>query len=157
VDCVIEEAELRQVLVDAHYYPDEINQVVKNDLAARRIRTFLPPSDMVKAVKKGLIDVNDAANQLQCRGYTYDDMVVELLLKLGRQVTTVRRREARRQGADCSSCRRWAPTSGSTGRLLRPNVLKYLQCLNAEFLPVPPYRSASKARCRRFRSRAISP
>jgi hypothetical protein len=136
-DCVIEEPELRQALTEQHYTADESDWVVKTELAKRRVRTFLPAADMVKAIKKGLLDINDAANSLQCRGYTYDDMVVELLLKLEDKLPPCDDVKLEEK-AMIQLLQALGTSLGISGKFLRPNVLKYLQCLNAEYLLLPP-------------------
>ncbi len=136
-DCVIDEQELRADLAGEHYTQAEQDWVVKVELARRRIRVFLPTTDMVKAIKLGLLDVNDAANQLQCRGYTYDDMIVELLLKLQDKLPPcddVKLEEKAMIGL----LQALGANIGISGKLLRPNVLKYLQCLDLTKFLVPP-------------------
>lgn len=136
-DCVIDEAELRADLAGEHYTQSEQDWVVKVELARRRIRTFLPTTDMVKAIKAGLIDVNDAMNQLQCRGWTYDDAIVELLLKLQDKLPPcddVKLEEKAMIGL----LQAFGSNIGISGKLLRPNVLKYLQCLSFDKFLLPP-------------------
>lgn len=143
-DCVIDEAELRQDLAGEHYTQAEQDWVVKVELARRRIRTFLPINKMVKAIKLGLLDVNDAANSLQCRGYTYDDMVVDLLLELQDKLPPCDD-VALDEKAMIQLLQALGSNIGISGKLLRPNVLKYLQCLDLTKFLVPPIVSISSS------------
>lgn len=136
-DCVIDEIELRTALSEEHYTPEEQDWVVKVELARRRIRTFLPSTDVIKGVKKGLIDINDAANQLQCRGWTYDDTVLELILRLEDKLPPCEDVKLQEK-AMIGLLQALGSNIGVSGKLLRPNVLKYLQCLDLGYFLVPP-------------------
>lgn len=137
VDCVLEEAEIRQTLVDARYTQAEMDQAVRNDLAARRTRQFLPTTDMFKAVKKGLLGVDDAVTALQCRGWTYDDALVEALLRLEPELPACDDVKLEKK-ALIELLQALGGAAGISGKLLKPNVLKYLQCLNLTNLLIPP-------------------
>lgn len=137
VDCVIEEAEIRTILTGAKYTQQEMDQAVLNDLAARRTRQFLPTTDMFKAVKHGLLDVNDAVTALQCRGWTYDDAIVEAILRLEDKLPACEDVKLEEK-ALIGLMQALGASAGISGKLLKPNILKYLQCLNLTNLLLPP-------------------
>lgn len=137
VDCVISEQELRGVLSEVKYSQEEADQAIKNDLVARRQRTFLPTSDMFKAVHLGLMDLNDAINSLQCRGWTYDDAVTEAALRLQEKLPECESVKLK-DSATISLLQALGSAAGISGKLLSANVLKYLQCLNLQNLLLPP-------------------
>jgi hypothetical protein len=136
-DCVTEEVDLRQALGGEHYTAQEIDWVVKVELAKRQIRTFMPPADMFKACADGLMDVNDAITSLQCRGFTYADAVTEASLRLKPHLPACD--DVKLQSKALIAILQAAgAAAGVNGKLLKGQLLKYLQCLNAEFLLIPP-------------------
>lgn len=137
VDCVIDELELRQTLADAHYTQQEADQVVKNDLVARRFRQFMGTGDMFKSVKLGLRDLGDALNQLQCRGWTWDEAVEEAILRLQDHLPDCQDAKLKDK-ALIALLQALGTGVGISGKILNANVLKYLQCLSPELLLVKP-------------------
>src|SRR5260221_36859 len=136
-DCVITDQELRTVLLDAHYTEEEIQQATTNAVTERRMRTFLPTTDMFKAVSEGLLDVGDAVNALQCRGYTYDDAIVEAIIRMEKYLPPCDDVKLQQKGL-IELLQAFGSAAGISGKLLRPNVLKYLQCLDYTKFLIPP-------------------
>jgi hypothetical protein len=128
-DGVIGEGEFRQWLSSANWTNDEMDLRIAFEELERRQRTFLSTGDLKNAVDLGLMAIGDAWTELTFRGYTPEDATIVTALAF-KDHTPACEKERVKNSALIAFLQGLGAQAGVNPALLRPQILRYLQCLN---------------------------
>lgn len=128
-DGVVTEGEYRQWLSAQNWSNTEIDLNIAWTELERRQRRFLSNFEMIRAVRKGLMTMQDVFDALQFQGYVPEDAVIVMGLALEEELPECDD-EKLKQSALIAFLQAVGLEAGVTPALLRPQLLRYLQCLD---------------------------
>lgn len=128
-DCVITEPEFRLEMQTRTKPADEQDHQVRLGLIERRYRTYLPIGDMVTGIVQGSLDMNDAYEQLRCRGYTGPDALLHLITHLQKLLPKCVETSLSETDA-IAALQILGATLGTGGGAGTVQLLNFIQCLS---------------------------
>lgn len=128
-DAVIDENEYRQFLGSINFTAEETDLRIAWEELERQQRTFLSNADLGDAVDIGLYTPADMYESLTSRGYTPEDAAIVMVLQEVKHLPACDKEKIKKD-ALIAFLQGIGAQAGVNPALLKPQVLRYLQCLD---------------------------